>query len=152
MEPAKQTEALSFGRTYQTEDLERMVDKTLDLFDSGDLQTSNEVAVYNVHNLLQNIADYAEKMGEKLGQREIQLMQESARAMADMSVRTQGVENPQEYLRSVAELVDESIVGTNHAKNSMNLQKGNFGDYRFGTDVQKQLQGEDRDETRYLEE
>ena len=150
MNELTKNENLSFGRTYTEQDLERMVDQTLQLFDNGDLQQSNEIAVYNVHNLLQNIAEYAKGMGNKLSEREKQLMQQSAGMMAQVADKTKSVQDPQTYLQSVAELIDESVVGTNHAKNSLNLEQGKFGEYQFQTDVQKQI-GEMKEEQGYLE-
>ena len=69
MNEQKPEESLSFSRTFQPEDLDVMVDRTLALFDTGDLQESNELAVYNMHNLLQNVAEYAKSVSRKLSGR-----------------------------------------------------------------------------------
>ncbi len=137
----KQDESLSFSREFQPEDLENMVAKTLELFETGNLQESNELAVYNVHNLLQNMAEYAKNVSAKISDREKLLMQQSAEVMSGLALKAREGETPQEYLKGVAELIDESVTGTNHARNSISLENGTLGEYRFSTDVKKQIEG-----------
>ena len=133
-------ESLSFARDYTDEDLDGMVDRTLELFDNGDLRQSNEAAVYNIHNLLEHMAEYAKRAGKKLSEREVRLMQESAGQMGKLISKAKAVEDPKEYLRSIADVIDESVAGTSHAKNSINLSEGKFGEYNFSAETTAKIE------------